>query len=350
MRRPRAKADGEGFYHIVNRLSWQGCFLKGDWKKRLLEHIRSAAEFAGVEILTFAIMGNHFHLLARVEARKEVSDDELVERMGHIYSEKQLEKKQNEWKHWDADEKTKWKADEARARMRARMYDLSEFVKIFAQRFSMEYNAARKYTGSPWGQRFKSILIERGSRTLPVVGAYIDLNPIRARIFANTGEYQWTGLGAALRGDESAREGLISLVAYAYGIERRDWDETLEIYRSILDGRLKLDAAKNGDTPRKNGVCPPTLKFDEREVSKKIKEGKMLTLFELLRCEVRNFSNGWALGSDGFAKSALLSAKGGQTPKRGIYAIRCGELAGIGTARKVRNSDAVELPESRSYE
>ncbi len=63
----------------------------------------------------------------------------------------------------------------------------------------------REYTCSPWGQRFKSILIERGSRMLPVVGAYIDLNPIRAKIFANPGEYQWTGLGAALHGDEAAK-------------------------------------------------------------------------------------------------------------------------------------------------
>ena len=76
----------------------------------------------------------------------------------------------------------------------------------------------------------------------------------------------------------------------------------------------------------------------------------MLTLFELLRCEVRNFSNGWALGSDGFAKSAMLSAKGGQTPKRGVYGIRCGELAGIGTARRVRYFDAVALPKLRSDE
>ncbi len=102
----------------------------------------------------------------------------------------------------------------------------------------------------------------------------------------------WRGLAR-----RRSREGLISLIAYAYGA-----------------------------------------------VEQKIKEGKMLTLFELLRCEVRNFNNGWALGSDGFTKSALQSAKRGQTPKRGVYGIRCVELAGIGTARKVRNSDAVALP------
>ena len=356
MRRARAKADGEGYYHIINRMSWQRMLLKGDWKKRLLEHIRKAAEFAGVEILTFAIMGNHFHLLARVEKRREVSDEELVTRMRAIYSDKQLERKLAEWNRWDSDKKTKWRADEARVRMRARMFDLSQFVKLFTERFTTEFNKAGKYTGSPWGQRFKSILIERGSRTLPTVGAYIDLNPIRAKIATNPGEYRWTGLGAALHGDLSAREGLISLIAYSYGIERRSWDKTLETYRSILDGRLELDAAKNGDRPQKigvcphetragNGACPQSKVFDAEEVGRKIREGKMLSLLELLRCRVRGFCNGWALGSDGFARK-LRAGGNGHGHEGSTYAIRCVELAGIGTARRVRSSDDIALPES----
>ena len=354
MRKARAKADGEGYYHIVNRMSWQRMLLKGDWKKRLLGHIRQAAEFAGVEILTFAIMGNHFHLLARVETKREVSGDELVTRMRAIYSEKQLERKLAEWDRWDASEKTKWRADEARARMRARMFDLSQFVKLFTERFTTEFNKTGKYTGSPWGQRFKSILIERGSRTLPTVSAYIDLNPIRAKIATNPGEYRWTGLGAALGGDLSAREGLISLIAYSYGIERRSWEETLDIYRSILDGRLELDAAKNRDRPPKNGacpreeiagngVCPQRNVFDAKEVERKIKEGTMLSLFELLRCKVRGFCNGWALGSDGFARK-LLAGGNGSGRMSSVYGIKCVELAGIGTARRVSGFDAIVLP------
>lgn len=336
MRKARAKVAGEGYYHIINRMSWQRMLLKGDWKKRLLEHIRKAAEFAGVEILTFAVMGNHFHLLARVEARREVSDEELVARMRAIYPDKQLDRKLAEWDRWDASEKSKWKAEDARARMRARMFDLSQFVKIFSERFTTEFNKAGGYTGSPWGQRFKSMLIERGSRTLTTVGAYIDLNPVRAKIAANPGEYQWTGLGAALRGDLSAREGLVSLIAYSYGIERRSWDKTLETYRSILDGEIELDATKTG-------ACPQRKVFDEKKVGRKIMDGEMLSLFELLRCRVTGFCNGWALGSDGFARK-LQSGGNGNRRRSQAYGIKCPQLAGIGTARRVRSSDAVALP------
>ena len=83
--------------------------------------------------------------------------------------------------------------------------------------------------------------------------------------------------------------------------------------------------------------------FDEKEVGRKIKEGKMLSLFELLRCRVRGFCNGWALGSDGFARKLWAGGNGGGHTNS-AYGINCVELAGIGTARRVRSCDAIALP------
>ena len=45
--------------------------------------------FCGVEVLTYCIMSNHFHVLVRTPNRSEVeelSDKEIIRRMGCIYS------------------------------------------------------------------------------------------------------------------------------------------------------------------------------------------------------------------------------------------------------------------------
>ena len=53
--------------------------LLNDAEKRiLLNIIGSVSGFSGVEIKSFIIMANHFHLLIKVPVRREVDDNDLV--------------------------------------------------------------------------------------------------------------------------------------------------------------------------------------------------------------------------------------------------------------------------------
>ena len=338
MRQARIKSEGEGYYHIINRMAGQRMLLTDVWKARLLDHVRRAADFSGVEVLTYAIMGNHFHLLVKVQKPREILDTELVARMASLYTSKQLDRILADWERWENDGRNAWKAEDARNRLRKRMFDLSQFVKTFSERFTVEYNRTTGFTASPWGQRFKSVLVEENSRALLPMAAYIDLNPVRAGIATDAGQSAWTGFGAALRGDSCARNGISSLLSYAYGEKGLDWEKSLDLYRSVLDGCL----ARDGDRPQiPNVECGDRPRFDAAEVEKKIVAGETLALFELLRCRVRQFCAGLVFGTEGFVKAIGKRLPGRNRPP---YGIRCAELAGVGTARRVKRNGAISVP------
>lgn len=69
MRRARIKvvaADGEAVYHVMTR-TVNGEFMIDDIGKEVLrKQLWQVADYCGVQILTYAILSNHFHVLLRV--------------------------------------------------------------------------------------------------------------------------------------------------------------------------------------------------------------------------------------------------------------------------------------------
>ena len=60
--------------------------LFGNGEKEVLRKMLwQVAEFCGVEVLTYCIMGNHFHVLLRVPVLGEVSNQELLWRYKVLY-------------------------------------------------------------------------------------------------------------------------------------------------------------------------------------------------------------------------------------------------------------------------
>ena len=44
------------------------------------------AAFSGVEIITYAVMSNHFHILVRVPVQQDISDDVFINRLQQLYT------------------------------------------------------------------------------------------------------------------------------------------------------------------------------------------------------------------------------------------------------------------------
>ena len=203
----RVKADGEAFYHVVTRIANRAFLIQdAGRKRRLLDTLRRAAEFSGVDLVTYAVMDNHVHLCVRVPERREVGEAEVLRRVGALYGDRQRDALAQRLSELQAEGAEREREAEL-GRLRARMGDLSEFMKTFKQRVSQWYNGEAGHEGTLWEGRFKSVLIEDGKYLRAVVN-YIHMNPVRAKIVPRASQYAWSALGAAAAGDAFALKGL----------------------------------------------------------------------------------------------------------------------------------------------
>ena len=198
--------DRDAFYHVMSRVTGEQYLLRSaDVKEAMLDALQRSAAFSGVDVAGFCIMDTHFHVLIRVPKRDAgtLPDEEILERVGRLCGERGFARLRNELdalgKSGDV-EGIKAKID----RYRARMYDVSEFMKTFLETFGARFRKIRPYSGRLWGDRFKSVLIEDAKQLLRCK-RYIELNPVRAGMVSRVCAYAWCTEGAASRGDEFAK-------------------------------------------------------------------------------------------------------------------------------------------------
>ena len=74
----RIKADGVSYYHVISRVANQAFLLKGaEIKDTVVNMLHRAADFSGVDVLSYVVMDNHFHLCIRVPEKTVVPEDEV---------------------------------------------------------------------------------------------------------------------------------------------------------------------------------------------------------------------------------------------------------------------------------
>ena len=208
MARPnRVKLSGEGYYHVIDRIAHKEFLLRDERVKgRLLDLMRRAAEFSGVEVCTYVVMDNHLHICVHVPEAGEIDEQTLIDRVGTLYGESRATATRSELERLRREGRDE-EAVRILDRLRARMGDLSEFMKTFKQRVTQWYNRELGHEGTLWCGRFKSVLLDRNG-AVQVVANYIHNNPVRARMVDSADNYRWSGLGAAVQGDKRAIHGL----------------------------------------------------------------------------------------------------------------------------------------------
>ena len=190
-RRVKSMAEGTAHYHLVSRAcNRQFLFRKAKTKDRLAELVRRAAEFSGIKIEAFAMMDNHIHVLCTVVRTDEkVNADEVVRRVRALKGDRA------------ADAFAERCAELAAAgfnatleaeldRYRARMNDISEFMKTVKELFAIWFNREFDYIGSVWSGVYKSTMVD-GGEYFARCRRYIVLNPVRAGIVNQTKDYRW---------------------------------------------------------------------------------------------------------------------------------------------------------------
>ncbi|MFW5873993.1 MAG: transposase [Verrucomicrobiota bacterium] len=288
--------------------------LFGDREKEVLRKMLwQVADYSGVEVLTYALMGNHFHVLIRVPEPTDISDEELMRRWRVLYPKptkyeaakaEVLEEMLAEARATGSGpmgssvsgasastetEELREKAEAFRRRHLARMHDLSEFMRTLKQRFTIWFNQTHGRYGPLWSDRFKSVLVEGKGNPLQTMAAYIDLNPVRAGLVADPKDYRFCGYGQAVAGDRRAREGLgVVWASHADGSARGELaaKEALEAHRSYL---FTKGSEKDGG-------------IDHAAALKVLKAKGTLPKGAALRCRVRYFTDGAILGSAEFVR------------------------------------------------
>ena len=204
-RTARVKGRGDAFYHVTTRITGKQFLLKDPAvKEDMLDALRRSALFSGVQVGSFTIMDDHVHILFKVPAVDPgtVPDGEVVERYAALAGK---EKGDDLRETLDAMARCGNLAgrDAALNRLRARMYDLSQFMKTFKEVFGRRFRKRHPYVGTIWAERFKSCLVEGGSY-FANCAKYIALNPVRAKMVKHAEEYAWSAVGLARRDDAFA--------------------------------------------------------------------------------------------------------------------------------------------------
>ena len=290
MRTARIKISpeaGEAAYHCMTRVVNGERLLDDAAKEVLRKQLWLTAEFCGVEVLTYAILSNHFHVLLKVPQKTVPPDPELLQRYRLLhpkptkYQTERLEVIAAALAS-GAPEGAAW-----RQRQLALMGDVSSFMKLLKQRFSIWFNKTHQRYGTLFAERFKSVLIEPTGHALQTVAYYIDLNPVRAGLVADPKDYRFCGYGEAVAGHKAARAGLCQL-------HGGDWRRAHACHRTGIFG--------TGAAPRSSGATIDPAKFNEV-----LRQKGQLPLSDVLRCRVRYFTDAAVLGSRVFVETQLAA-------------------------------------------
>ena len=289
-------------YHVMSRTCGGDIHFDDVEKEALRRLIWKMSEFLGIQVLTYCVMSNHFHILASVPRQTlwlerfegPGGEEALLKHLATFYSRIfmiQLRDELAEFRRLGLE-------DQAQARLdsfKRRFCDLSIWCKEIKERFGRWYNKRHSRKGTLWMDRFKSVLVEDG-QALRTMAAYIDLNPVRAKLVNDPKDYRWCGYAEALSGGRRARRGLCRVL----GVSGESWEKASPkqersgsaMYRRWLfhSGKEKSAVADRKRVVRAGIGHELTHRVVEDEKGE-------LPVETLLHQRVRHFTQGLALGS-----------------------------------------------------
>jgi REP element-mobilizing transposase RayT len=295
MRQARLKVPSHfptGFYHCLSRVVDKQFLFHAKEKEKFASLMRELEEFCEVKVLTYCLMSNHFHILLEVPKAPQVkpSAEVILQKLAKLTCHQDLAAIQQQLLDCRASGNPQGEQLWLN-RFYARMWDVSAYMKLLKQRFTQWYNTRTGREGTLWENRFKSVLVDSAGRALVTMAAYIELNPVRAGIVQDPGDYRWNGYSEALAGLKPAQAGVQRLVEAFLG-KPESPARSLEVYRMRL--ALQGAAQKEDDGPS------PSRERSRQQVLEVLKNKGKLPLSVYLRHRVRYFTDGVVFGSRQF--------------------------------------------------
>jgi len=223
-------------------------------------------------------MGNHFHLLVKMFPEYKFTDEDIKKRYEKFYDD-----------------------DRAFAYgqvpfLREKLSNLSEFVREIKVGFARYYNRRHNRRGYFWGDRFKSVIVEKGETLINCL-AYIDLNPLRAGLVDRPEEYRWNSLGYHIQ--TGNKDDFLSLDFDLREFGVLDAEERLRGYRRFVYGAGAVDRAEIG----KRKIIEAAVVEKERKIMFKISR------VDRFRYKTRYFTDSGIIGTKEFVSKTYIRFK-----------------------------------------
>ena len=292
MRTARTLAEHTGFYHVILKATGPQMLFREDADKRdFLSILERSARFSGVDVLSFALLDNHFHLLVMVPEHESVPSEDSPEfhrRIEALYGAERSERLFARWARWEEKERGTEVALE-RDRLLHRMHDLGQFMKTLKEWHSRQYREKHGWEGTLWRGRYKSILVCESYLALRTLALYIVMNPVRAGIVKQGTDSPWTSFG------QFGKSG-----SYGHLCHRALLHELARL--AAMEGTDSLEKSFARAMARAEAVARDAIRA-------KIDRGESLSLEEMLVCQVHALSNGLALGERQGMESVPIARK-----------------------------------------
>lgn len=171
-----------------------------EWIRRRMEALASVF---GIDVLTYAILSNHLHLILR--NRPDVvaawSDEEVALRWLRVFPGRRLEEHLAD--PTEVDVKALASNRERITTIRQRLSDISWFMRALSEPIARIANRQDDCTGRFWEGRFKAQRIADEAGLL-ACAMYVDLNPIRAAMVASPDQAVHTSAYDRIEGEKGS--------------------------------------------------------------------------------------------------------------------------------------------------
>ncbi len=184
LRRLQVRPHEVPLYHVTSRCIRKMMLTDEPGRKDfMLSWLKQLHAVYAVEVCRYALMGNHFHLIVRInlEMAKGWSDKEVAFRWAKLHPPR-------DWGHRPlmGEPLEQWianlaKMPEAVAVIRLKLANLGQFMKEFKQRVAQIFNKADQAVGAFWQDRYTCVPLESESQLLACM-TYVDLNPHAAHL------------------------------------------------------------------------------------------------------------------------------------------------------------------------
>ena len=234
--------DHTPYYHCTARCV-RRAFLCGndhysgknfDHRRQWIENrLIDLSQVFAIDLLAYAVMSNHYHVVVQINTKKagDWSDSEIVERWGQIYSLPDGEVPQERITLW-----------------RSRLADISWYMRCINENLARRANREDKCKGRFWEGRFKSQALLDEVALIKCM-AYVDLNPIRAKIAATPESSEHTSIRSRIAGTTG------HLLPFASHSDTRA--PTIPMH--YADYLLLVDGAGRALRPGKRGAIPANM-------------------------------------------------------------------------------------------